>query len=714
MAASPNRVSEGSERVWLLDRPFKLSFGWLLVGSIIILQYGFFRQYALREITWAYPANWDQACYLGTTYQYFDQILRQGIVPGLKYAVSMTEPHGRMIQVQAPLLYLLIGPSRLSALTLNFLYFAVLECVLVYTVLWLSGRWSIALFGLGLLLSTEIVARVGTAGSLTDFRIDFIAFCLFGTFTFMVIRSGPFANLRWSLAAGASAAYLILFRFLTATYIYPILFSLLLIVTIEYARSTHDLTLRRSCSVRIRGLLACVVAAIGLAAPVIWVSREATLRYYGSVVNTAEGKVQYEESGVLRWSDFLLYYPKSFFRDHLGGTWFVLATASLALLLLVFLWNRGKSDNITSDIERDLGTDFLFAGMCLVVPFIVLTAFPARSPVTAAVMVVPAIVLVLLGVVAIARTIRQTMALMNTTLAILAIVSLSVGLYTQLSKFSQHGLFAGGFATDVEEMAGLSDYIGLQSVRFGWMTPKISEDRALEYLNFCVLKSWFYERHGILLNPVPVIGGIQAVTENEAVSAVTQSDFVVLTDPTADFGPGFQFPFDRAMKRWHFQMLAAAEHFLIPVRHVEAFSRRFTLYMRPSLGLSGKSSDGWITSEGFVLDGPGQWVRLRPNIELKGPAVLFDRLGSRLAVRAQLYVPGQHPIEAPASITVLGSEYTLSIKLSPTEVPADKEVQVRVSFDKYFVAREIGLNPDARQLVIMAPDQIRLLPQAVD
>jgi len=707
MAASANNVSEGSERVCLLDRPFRLSFGWLLVGCIIVVQYGFFRQYALREITWAYPANFDQSTYLGLSYQIFDQILRHGIVPGLEYAASMTVPQGRMIQVQAPLLYLLIGPSRLSALTLNFLYFAVLECVLVYTVLWLGGRWSIALFGLGLLLSTGIVATVGTAGSLTDFRIDFIAFCLFGIFAFMVIRSGPFTNLGWSLAAGASAAYLILFRFLTATYIFPILLSLLSLVIIEYGWSKHDLTLRKTCLARIRGLLACVVATIGLTAPAIWVSRQATLGYYGSVVNTPAGKVRYEESGVSRWSDFLLYYPKSFFRDQLGGTCFVLATASLALLLLLFLRNRGKSDNVTSDIQRDLGTDFLVAGMCLVVPVVVLTAFPARSPVTAAVIVVPAIVLILLGVVAIARIIDQTMALMNTTLAILAIVSLSVGLYTQLSKSSQHGPFAG-VATDVEKLAALNDYIGSQSVRFGWTAPKISVDRTLDYLHTGVLKSWFYERHGILLNPEPVIGGIQAVTENEAVSAVTQSDFVVLTEPTAD-SPGFQYPFNQAMKRCHPKMLAAAEHFLIPVRHIEVFSHRFTLYIRPSLRLSGESGD-WITSDGFVLEGLGQWVRLRPKIELKGPATLFDRLGNRLAVRAQLYVTGQHPIEAPASITVSGGEYTLSIKLSPTEIPADTDVQVRVSFDRYFVPKELGLNSDTRRLVISVPDQIRLLP----
>src|SRR5262249_36123381 len=157
--------------------------------------------------------------------------LRQGLLPGLWYGLNMLLPQGVMIQVQGSLLFLLLGPSRLSALTLNFIYFALLQCVLAATLRWLSGRWSLALLGVGLLLSAK--TPFFWAGGLMDFRIDFISFCLFGIFMCVVLRSRMFVSRRWSLVVGLVGANMALFRFLTLAYLGGILGLLFLFLCVR-------------------------------------------------------------------------------------------------------------------------------------------------------------------------------------------------------------------------------------------------------------------------------------------------------------------------------------------------------------------------------------------------------------------------------------------------------------------------------------------------
>jgi hypothetical protein len=130
---------------------------------------------------------------------------------------------------------------------------------------------------------------------------------------------------------------------------------------------------------------------------------------------------------------------------------------------------------------------------------------------------------------------------------------------------------------------------------------------------------------------------------------------------------------------------------------------------RQWLRLSGETADRWITSEGLTLDVPGEWVRLRPIIQLSGHTTLFKHLGGNPNVNAKLYLAGQSPKEVPATIAAYAGDYALRIELNPADLPSDGVVHLKISFDKYFVPQESGLNLDARRLVIMMPEEVSLL-----
>jgi hypothetical protein len=128
-----------------------------------------------------------------------------------------------------------------------------------------------------------------------------------------------------------------------------------------------------------------------------------------------------------------------------------------------------------------------------------------------------------------------------------------------------------------------------------------------------------------------------------------------------------------------------------------------------SLRLSGQTPDRWITSEGLTLEMPGEWVQHRHAIELSGRTILLELLSGKLNVDAKIDFVGRPPEEAPATIEEFADHYVLRIELNPASLRPHGEVHVRISFDKYFVPEEFGLNSDTRRLVIMMPETVRLI-----
>src|SRR5262249_9871872 len=180
-------------------------------------QYGMFRVYAEREVTWCYPRGYDQTVYLTRSYACYEQIIKDGPLQGVLSALRQPLANGLVFELEASLLFLVLGPSRLSALTLSFAHFALFQVVLAGTLRWRTGRWGPAFLGVGLLLTAA--TTLYHHGGMAHVPLHFVAFCLYGVCLCAVLRSGVFASWRWSLAAGAAAAWLVLTRHLSAVYL---------------------------------------------------------------------------------------------------------------------------------------------------------------------------------------------------------------------------------------------------------------------------------------------------------------------------------------------------------------------------------------------------------------------------------------------------------------------------------------------------------------
>jgi len=688
-----------------LDRSPRLSAGWMLVGSVFLLQWATFVAFADREITWAYPGYFDQSYYLGLSYKVFEQMLSDGLWTGLWAGVTAQVPQGNLLHPQAALLYLLRGPSRLSALTANWLYMILLEFAIVYTLRWLRQRWSVALLGLALVLTTKSRFEVG--GGLMDFRPDFGAFCLYGVLVCAVVRSNLFKSLPWSVAVGAVMAWTVLFRHLTGISIALMMLAVLGFVGVGALSRSKNPAERAIWIARARNILISGAVALLLAAPTLWTTRQTILDYYGQITTTDEGRIRLESSNASDISNYLLFYPRSLVRDHLGKIWLVvIGLISIAVVPVLVRTPR----TVWRTLPRprvEPGIALFFLSVALLAPLAILSAFPARSNAVGNVLVPPVIGGILAMVIAFGR-LQPRRRSTNMVLACLATLALSAGVYRDLSAFSQRGKYSEQ-RDDIRQLGEFYDEIGAQSMRWGWSHPRLAFDRSYEYLQPYLVQPWFYERHGAFVEPIVTLGRtILSPTPNEALTAISSCDFVVLTDPSSPDDPGFQLPYAVTMKALYPRLLAAAEEHLVPIRHLEAFSKRLTLYMRVPIRLEGVSG-GWITSNGFDVISPGTLLRHFPTIELRGQNTLSEDARHSVRLRARLAGPGEAPRDVAATITFDGPEYTLLIHLNQADIQPDRDAQVKILFDRYAVPEDTGASDGARQRVIAAPTQLRAL-----
>src|SRR3990167_6216585 len=195
---------------------------YLLLLALFIFQFILFDRYVHADIVHFYPTNFDQQSYLMMIYPIYESVKHTGILHGFLNSPVLSS--GVLFPIQTVLFFLITGASRYHALLINFIYFIALQLSVVMVCKKLTNCFSTPLIFLGLLLTLNAPFMI--PGGIPDFRIDFIAFCLYGIVITSMLRSNVFFNIRWSLFSAALTILLILTRTITAVYIFGIVFFL--------------------------------------------------------------------------------------------------------------------------------------------------------------------------------------------------------------------------------------------------------------------------------------------------------------------------------------------------------------------------------------------------------------------------------------------------------------------------------------------------------
>jgi len=696
-------------------RPVCFSRGWLIAAALLALQYALFLEYARREVLWGYPAYTDQGRVLAQSYEIFDVALKDGFWAGLKRASTLGLAQGRLIPTQAALLYFMLGPSRLSALTLNFLYFAVLQVVLVSTLLNLTRNWNIALIGLALLLTTN--TRYFWVGGLMDFRLDFINFCLYGIFVILVLRSRLFLSLHWSVMSGLVGGVLIWCRQLMAPVVFSVsAFSILSVYfttrsEVKCAISTH------AARIKLRNSLIVFVFIFVLSAPGILPGLTDIYRYYIGEVTRGSGSIRTSEFGIKSPLAFYGYYAGLLLVDHLGYAFMGVLACIIALLLHIILRERGIQGGQTAlSTDLDIRGSVHFCLLCLLVPLAILTIYPIRSPILSNVLVVPSLCIAIFGMIAFVGCGNLTGGPGPRVLQVLSFLLVVVAVCFEFTMARRPGPFTGDPGA-AKAVVGLIDEVLLRCQKFGVLEPKVAFDRMRDYMNGSLLAPMAYERHRLLLRPIFLlprdINWVTEESERDALTAIQDADFAFIRTGVASATYGFDYPFNDGMRSIQSKVLQAAREDLDYVSSISVHGEEILLFCRPMVQLTGVSG-GWITSQGVDLTVASQALRKRPRIVLSGNSILADQVGPDPGAHAVVRVPGRESpyaamVETKMNMMSNGrATYEMSLMVEPFTVPQSGDVVIHLTFDRHVVPSEISSSGDHRRLVIQAPNRIRL------
>jgi hypothetical protein len=561
--------------------------GWCFVLGLILLQAILYREYARRELTPFPPRNHDQVCYLYTSHEIDAQMQEHGVLAGLFWGLKYPAT-GVVLQTEAALLFQVAGPSRVTALAVSFLHFALFQVVLVATLLWLSRRWSVALTGLALLLMAGTTFYF--AGGLFDFRMDFLAFCLYGIFLCLVVRSRFFHSRRWSAAAGAAAAYLVVARFITAVYLIGLLgICGGALVLLAWRRSS--LHLRREARRRLTGvLLTGFVCLVGVLpefiqqAPVLY-------RYY-VVSQLAEKEIRAAECGTTTWREYLLFYPRSLGGTHAGPT-FLAVSGCLLLAALLLSWRRrsaGSSPPTSQGLRGfSLGGGYLILAAALGFPLLVLTTNPAKSPVVANILVPALLWLVLLPLAWAARQEGSRSRRSSAVLLVVALFAMLGAVREVRSGTTTNPIWGNDRATPWQTRQLFKDMTARCHAE-GWTKPIVSMNVILDVLAPPVGAILAYERDRSVIFFGGLLGcSLLPVDEAKARADLDRSQFVILCRDDRLGNPAH--PFTQSMKVLQPMIRAYCEQELEHMGTYSVFGERVDVYVRPSTPKDGSRSE---------------------------------------------------------------------------------------------------------------------------
>jgi hypothetical protein len=644
---------------------------YVIFGVLLSVEFLFFCRFAEREIIWAYPNHHDQLGYLFHTYDLYTDFLNSGFGAWRRY-LTAPPSQGILFPVQGFFLCLLFGATRLTCLGVNFILFGALQGCLIYTLRCLTGNIWFGFVGVGLLLSQ--ISAFFDQGGLFDYRIDFSAYCLYGIWTLMVLRSGVFSETKWTIVAALVAAWLMLTRFVAVPYILGATLLTSLVIGMKYSGARFDAKERKEVLGRITraGLFLAIIAAS--TAPFIYLARNAIWKYYGGHHLIGHEKyIRAAEQGITDLFGHLTFYPASIWSDHLGPTFIVL---SLLLLWVAFAFRRARCNDPASSSSDPLRPipAFLFVVATIVTPLIVLALNPTKSHVVGDIVGVPVALVVLLAVSRIGRGTNrgnQGTFMSPRACAILATVSMAFGTWNYLSHLTGHGPFLNR-RVEIAHLMKIYDTIGRYVETVGWKRkPFFSVNLKNDAMNGLAISVAQFERRGVLIRMEHLLGrSIFAVDRDAVFKQLGQTDILVLGDTSKRFGQSEHYPVHHSLtllsgdiERWARRELVS----LVSTPSVDG--RGYTVYVRPDARVTGLTGDDCIPAEGVWLTGDSRVMRQRPLWIMEGT---IDQAGARAAaVTADLYQENKFPIPVPVDMEQDGNRFTITLDFRKV-VPRDE------------------------------------------
>ena len=368
-------------------------FWWLLIAGMMLFEFLLFRTYALREIVEYYPVGYDQSTYLLRAYSLYEKILNNQInfSSAKAYFLATTI----ISCFQSALFFLFVGASRFNALLLNFIYFVLFQLLTIQIIKKLTGNYIMPLLFLSLTLFID--TPLSGVGGMIDFRVDFMAFCLYGMLVSSIMRSLIFIDRKWSVISALLASFLVLMRTLTFTYIVAVsgmmIIYFLVHLFLAHKKNRNKLELKKQLK------NSCIYLAIVLVcvSPFLWVDWYAICNYYwvGHVLSP-EKNIRAIGYGTTNLVSFLTFYPYVIVVNHLRVVTIWLCAFLVCLSFFMrFSVSSGNGALVSQNRDNLFRNGSVFLILSILLPLTILTIDVSKSPIVGGITVAPFLWLVI-------------------------------------------------------------------------------------------------------------------------------------------------------------------------------------------------------------------------------------------------------------------------------------------------------------------------------
>jgi hypothetical protein len=695
----------------------------LALIAIFVLQATIFYVQVATNIAPYYPPWSDQVKYLFDTYTIVAAVQTHGFGALLSHAFQLG-PNGAIFPLQGALLALLVGLPRAGALSVHLFALLALEAATFWFVHRRTGRTRDAWIAVALIML--LYSPFFWAGGMFDFRIDFLALCQFGLWTILVLHSGLFRSSGWSIAAGVVAAWMACTRYISFVYFAPIMGLTFLVLAIAWIRA-RDPVQRADVWTRARNAFISGAITTLIVAPLLWINRRALYSYYFVGLFVSEEKeFREKEAGISTHLEHLLYYPKSLVFEHLGQLWLYVCGAMIVwFVATAIVLKRRPARELRSQVRSRAG-EFWFLAAVLLFPLLILNTSIHKSPVVIGILCVPATLIAILVI----TSLRNVTTMEGNTermpgsadtaapwfkrapidsLLIIGIVAFAVFAFSSRAAAPKLTLPR----LDQLRVIEMYDRIFAYIVDYDSERPVISIDRTVDYSpNHYNVMLRGYEQFGRLLKIEGRFGtgatGLFSTPREEALKLFSESSIIVLTDK--DLGREAVYPMNRAIREYWDEIRAWTVENRIPLFATQIRGVPYEVFVKPFVNVTGFSAN-WVTSAGLRIAVDSAAIARWPFIVLEGMAS-YDSLGGEPQVRAVI-TNASRAVELPTTFKRTGPHhYRVVIDARSLDAPQYGSVLIHLSFDRFFVPKQLGLNEVTMELVVHAPTTHELRAQA--
>ena len=216
----------------------------------------------------------------------------------------------------------------------------------------------------------------------------------------------------------------------------------------------------------------------------------------------------------------------------------------------------------------------------------------------------------------------------------------------------------------------------------------------LSHANISLLSRW----HGLKMEGD---GGYYLRSIEEEREHALRADFVLISEESLGRLPGAKLGL--ILLDW----IKSSDDFELVTEFSFANGHHAYLFRKLATYISAGPGD-WIEHKGLILKVEADDLARRPFIVFDGLAN-YQVLGGKPELRAVLTTaPSGAEFELPARLVASGQRYEAIIDTHTVTIQPGQQYSIKLTFDRYFVPKALGINDDTRELVVMMPAKVEL------